>query len=88
MIRPALRLNQISLCSLHTAAKTDGKKNQMISLSAKRGQLTKVVRDVRISLMKRQKRTESKEQIIAEHPNGLQWSNFCDFEKLSRPKRA
>ena len=60
----------------------------MVIFLAKTEQLTKVVRDVRISLMKRQKRTESKEQIIAEHPNGLQWSNFCDFEKLSRPKRA
>ena len=60
----------------------------MVIFLAKRGQLTKVVRDVRKSSMKRQKRTESKERIIAEHPNGHQWSDFCDFGKLSRTKRA
>ena len=52
----------------------------MARSSALEKQLTEKGREPRTSLMKREK-VPSQERIIGEHLDGLDRSDFCDFEK-------
>ena len=68
----------------YTAVGAERKKGHMAKLSAQREQLTEEDRDAGRSLMKRETKLQGQEQIPAEHLDGLERNDFCDFERAQK----
>ena len=56
----------------------------MTRSSAYREQLTEEGREAGRSLMKREKKVQGQERMLAEHLDGLERSGFCDFDKSNK----
>ena len=53
----------------------------MARLSAQREHLTEEGREAGRSLIERERKVQGQEQILVEHLDGLERSDFCDFDK-------
>ena len=82
ILRPALQSKQSSLCGLyHNRDQGGGVPNgQIVSIkrapNSRRQRSREVIDEVR--------KVRTQEQILAEHLDGLERNNFCDFEKPSK----
>ena len=74
VLRPVLQSKQSSLCGLHRSGDQGkgGSNGQIVSVKK---QLTEEGRESKV---------QGQEQILAEHLDGLERNDFCDFEKLRK----
>ena len=79
VLRPALQSKQSSFCGLHSSGDRV-ENNHMFRLSAQRQQLTEERREAGKLLMKKEKSTGPRTD-LAEHLDGLERNDFCDFDK-------
>ena len=82
VLRPAIQLKQSSLCGLHSSEDGGGggPNGQIVSVKRAADERRQRIRKI----IDEERKVQGQERILAEHLNGLERNDDCDFDRLRK----